>query len=274
MRLFIFAVLIAVASAALSPTTYTECPMYLLHTSGNLASPLPNYVPNVIIYNTGAGNLMTGTPQGPYFSAMEGNNCYWIPNGPLNCGLNLWADAAHTIFLGTGMINSTLLIANDTTTAPGFHYVGGSVRLTTQITNLAYISPTPSTNFHDLNLELFFPAMQLMSAGGNPFANGVSTVGGVEYLTLWGSNGWNGTTWDASSRTTGFDIRVSLECTSGNTGHNVPCPTCPGGVVVVPSACNANHLPISQSVPGNCMVMTWSSSSSTSSGNGCVGGSL
>jgi hypothetical protein len=271
---------VAVASAAIAPTSppATECSRYQLTTNTNLQIPssIPGYIPNVIIYDANA--LMMGVPEGPYFEVIP-SDCYWVPNGAFNCAINLYLDAGLTTYIGYGTLNSTDLAVQGTSTVVGFHFVSGTVQLTTTITSTTFTPPAQSYNFHSLSTSLYFPATVLLpvnNASAPNVANGVSYVGTSEYLTLWGSNGgWNGTTWGAS-RTTGFDIRASLVCSPASSGHGTgtPCPTCLAGAVTVPSACISSGNTISQTVAGNCISLSFASSTSTSAFNGCSGGSF
>jgi hypothetical protein len=232
--------------------------------------------------------LMSGQPAGPFFD-VNSNDCYWVPNGAFNCALTLYLDSSRNHIIGSGMLNSTDLATNSTTTTPGFHFVYGSMVLTTSINQSSLSAaltatnsnlPSPSDNFQSLTTTIFFPASLLLPTTGattsNAVANGITYVGSTEYLTLWGSNG--GPNWDASSRTTGLDIRLTLTCSppvpSGPVHSTGACPECPGGSVTVPSACIAAGAPISQTVSGTCIALSFASSTSTSAFNGCSGGSF
>jgi hypothetical protein len=271
-----FLALIAVASAAIAPSG-TECVRYQLTTNTDLQIPssVPGYIPNVIIYDANA--LMTGVPEGPYFTVRP-SDCFWVPNGAFNCAIDLYLDSARTTLIGSGTLNSSSLSVQGISTVNGFHLVSGAVQLTTTITSTSFTPPAQSYNFKSLSTSLYFPAQVMLPmtpSAGAPFANGVSYVGSSEYLTLWGSNGWNGTAWD-SSRTTGLDIRASLTCSPPSGGHSTtpPCPTCTAGAITVPSACISSGATISQTVAGNCISLSFATSSSTTAFNGCSGGSF
>jgi hypothetical protein len=279
MKALAFLMAIGLAAAAVAPTpppAPADCPRYQLFTSGDLMLPssVPGLVPNVLIFNT--NDLMSGQPFGPYFSARS-SDCFWVPNGAFSCSLDLFLESFRTTLIGWGTLNSSSLTAQGVTTQPGFHLVGGSMQLTTHITNPSFVAPTPSINFHDLSTTIVFPAQILMPAqpsNAAPVSNGISFIGSTQFLTLWGSNGWNGTTWD-SSRTTGADFRASMVCSPPTTTRPPSaCPACPEGQRVVPKGCIDAHASIAQTVAGNCISLSFSQSASTASDNGCVSGSF
>jgi len=290
--------LVAISSAGLipspTPAPPVECARYAL---SSFDVPIPslvtNYIGNVLLYDK--VGLMSGTPPGPFFD-MNAGDCYWMPNGPFNCALTFFLDSNRTHQIGTGMLNSTNLAANSTTTTPGFHFVSGSMTLTTSISSSllnAALTATGQTlpaapsnvNFASLSTTIYFPASLLLPTTGanmnNAVANGVSYVSTTEYLTLWGSNG--GPTWDAAMRTTGLDIRAILTCIPPPTvaptiapspSHSTVCPICLEGAVTVPTACISSGAAISQAVSGTCIAFSFASSTSTTAFNGCSGGSF
>jgi len=293
-----FLTLVAIASAGLIPTpTPTpapppECARYSLSST---AVPNPtlisNYIGNVLLYDT--VGLMSGTPAGPYFD-MNAGDCYWVPNGDFNCGLTLYLDFNRTHQIGTGLLSSTDLATNSTTTTPGFHFVSGSMKLTTNInpsllsaaasaSGMSIPTGTSGVNFASQSTTIYFPARLLLPVSDanltNAVANGVSYVGTTEFLTLWGSNG--GPNWN-DSRTTGLDIRVILTCVpptvaptvAPSPSHVTVCPTCSTGSVIVPSACISSGAAISQAVSGTCISLSFASSTSTNAYNGCSGGAF
>jgi len=278
-----FLALIAVASAAVippPPPVPSECPMYLLSQPANLQTP-SGLLENVMIYNPGAGNLMTGqpgAPTGPYFQLIEGSNCFWIPSGQFSCDTRLYADQAHSKFLGFGRLRSSNLLASSNTQLPGFHFVGGDVTLSTNFSDVppGYSSSDARfTNFRAQTTTLHFTATQMfpdVSTGQPPVANGVENSTSTRYMTLWGSNGWDGTTWPDAARTTGFDIRSVLTCT--NMAPPVPtppspCPDCTT-LVTVPEACNTQGRTIEHTRASNCMILNFANSGDVNAFQGCT----
>jgi len=208
---------------------------------------------------------------------VRSDDCFWVPNGAFNCAADLFLESSRSTHIGWATFNSSSFTVQGITTSPGFHLAGGAVQLTTHITNTNFVAPQPSVNFQSQSTSVQFPLQVLLPMAPSneaPVANGITFVGQTQFLTLWGSNGWNGSTW-GSSRTTGVDFRASMICNPpGTVRPPSNCPSCPEGQRVVPGACIAASSPISQTVPGTCISLSFSPSTDTSADNGCTSGSF
>jgi hypothetical protein len=227
MAKFVFVLFAAMAVSVSALNLPSPCPQYSLSNS-NLGST-PGFVQNVLHYN--ALNLMSGSPVGPYFSFNEGPNCYWIPNSTLSCGLTIYEDAARSNQIGTGSISgNNFAIVNG--------YIGGDVTLSYTITG-ALLGSYPSPNlFQSQTTTVHFKPERTSPTDLNQpaIANLVKYAADLQSgtLTLWGSNGWNGSTF--SGHTTGVDLRASLVCVT-NPPIEVPCVPAPGSSYSVPYGC-------------------------------------
>jgi len=267
----------AVTSAALTPTTGL-CPsnngQFLLHFAG--IGSTPGYLADIIFFNREPNELEWGSPLGPYFTFQEGNDCYFGANSSLHCGLNLYSDSALSNLIGTGRIDSDQLFTQ--IGSDGYTYVGGYMTLSTNITNSAPGNNVTLINFRSQsNVQIYFRPTRLfpdVSTGQPPLVNTlqISQDGLGGFLTVWGSDGWNGTDYVPSVRHTGFDFRASLECPQPNTTHSTfPCLAIdPRATFVVPQACIDNNQPIHHYSPLNVISVSFSSSQNSASDSGCT----
>jgi len=221
--------LAAAASAYIPPPATPLCAQYLL-SDQNLGAT-PGFIPNVIFYN--ANSLKSGTPLGPYIGLVPGLNCVFTPNSSLSCGVIIYEDASHTQQIGSG----TLSGAGTLSQSNGF--IGGTLTLAYTITAALTGSYSPPLNFQSQSVTLFFGASQMyptdlsQAAVANKAIYSADAQTGV--LTLWGSNGWNGSAY--SGQTTGFDFRATLTCAPQ--GIIPPCTASAGSSFTAPYGCVA-----------------------------------
>jgi hypothetical protein len=179
------------------------------------------------VYNGQGRDLKTGEPHGPWLSYREGAGCFFTPNSTLRCEFDVYADAARSNLIGTGSI-----FTDEFSTAPsGFPniaYLGGSLTVNTNIPNSPYDTSDPQyVNFRSItNGRIFYPlARQHPPNTSQPPESNVIHYesDGTALIKLWGSDGWNGSTWDPATRHTALDIFLRVTCPT------IPPiePTCP-----------------------------------------------
>jgi len=231
--LAVFALLGVAANALLVPP---PCAQYAM--SDTSLGATPGFIPNVIFYN--GNSLMSGTPVGPYYGLNEGPNCYFIPNTSLSCGITLYQDAARTQPIGSG----TLSGIGSMFSSNGF--IGGDVQLSYTITPGAVtISPSPFINFQSRTVTLHFKAEQTYPSDHTQAAVANKAIYSSDLqsgaLTLWGSNGWNGSAF--VNYDLGFDFRATLNCVT-TPPIIVPCSPAAGSAFSVPYGCAQSSQPI------------------------------
>jgi hypothetical protein len=250
--IFVASLMIAVASAAIDVSVCPDNGGHLQLSDTGL-SATPGFTPNLLFYNGGGQDLKSGSPRGPYFSFAD--NCYFVPNSTLNCDLILYRDSAHTQQIGTGNLFSESL-ALGAAYSSSIYFIGGSARLRTHITDTSS-APTPDVNFHDLDTTIYFQPQDVHPTGGTLVVNTVafsSSESGI--LSLWGSNGWNGSEYDFETRTTGVDFRGNFFCPPPPI---VPCPPCsnPADNFVVASSGITNGVPLTRSSSDTCITLSF-----------------
>jgi hypothetical protein len=253
-KLFFLALMVAVASAAIDVSVCPDNAGHLQLSDTGL-SATPGFTANVLFYNGGGQDLKSGSPRGPYFSF--DNNCYFVPNSTLNCDLVIYRDEAHTQQIGTGNLFSDSL-ALGAAYSSSIYYIGGSARLRTHITDSSS-APTPSVNFRDLDTTIYFQPQRVHPASGTPLVNTVafsSSESGT--LSLWGSNGWNGSEYDADTRTTGIDFRGNFFCPPV-TPPIETCPPCSSASdnFRVASSAITNGESLTRSSSGSCITLAF-----------------
>jgi len=250
MKFALFIVLafaVSAFGAVISPSPSSPCPQGYVMSSSNLPTrDAAVFVPNELHYNV--GNLMGGSPDGPWFDIEPSSPCVWFPNGEWHCKLRLYSSpslgAANLI--GNATIDSSFFQLN----ADQYNTSGGFISYS------QYISPAisagfPSTaayvNFRSLTTQVYFQPEQVWPPTGVPLVNRVENIGGTLYLSLWGSNGWNNSTqqFDNASVGTGMDVRFGLTCPT-----STPPPIIPGCPCDDPAAVfNLNYGCVQYGVP-------------------------
>jgi len=265
-RTIVFASLFACALAALAPPPPPVCPS----NGGQLqlvAAPTPNgyeqFIPNVFVY-TGNGQLMTGSPLGPYIGNFQ--NCFFVPNSTLSCKFTVYNDSALTLAIGTGTLLGTDFAVN---ASGGTLFFGGDLTVTTTIPSSPFPSGGPSTvNFRSGTFSIHYEASQLYPAPGSSQAALLNTIqytaAETGFMSLWGSDGWTGSGY-GSSAATGLDLRFQFFCPPQAI---IPpeCPTCstPSSLYTVSSACASAGSTILRNSPSTCIGLDFESSASTS----------
>jgi hypothetical protein len=222
----------------------------------------PGYLANIMFYNRAPNDLEYGDPKGPYFNFQEGDDCYFKPNNSMHCKINLYADAGYSDFIGTGSIDSDEMVVNKP--GDGYSYLGGWLTLNTNITRPAAGSDPKDVNLRSQsNVRIYFKPERTWPDVSTGRAPGTNVLDWSKHIiTLWGSDGWNGTDYVATVRKTGFDLRVSLTCpepepTNPPTPVPTPCPTCQSVFVASPSC----GRPIEYFSSGNCASLAFSAAS-------------
>jgi len=266
------ALLLASVSAAIVPAP-PVCPTNggrLLLSDANLGNT-GQFEPNLFVYNGGGQDLMAGTPQGPWISLQQGLSCYFIPNTTLSCSFNIYSDSGRTSLIGTGQFSSNNFFT--VVDSSGTVFFGGDLAVTTNIP----VSPHPTgasfVNFRSGTYQLHYEAARMFPTDTsqpallNTIAYSASDAG---VITLWGGNGWNGTAFDASTRTTGLDLRFTFSCPN-NPPIIVGCPPCAdaGSNFVVPTACIAAEIPVRHHSSTTCVTLSFDASTSVNADNGC-----
>jgi len=272
LALIVVSLFVASSYAALSPSVSPVCPTNagrLLLSDSNLGVT-PGFIYNVFVYTGGGQPLMSGVPLGPYIGLQQGLNCYFIPNSTLSCPINIYSDAAHTNLIGTGQLSSNSLTT--TTDSQGNVYIGGSVNVTTNIPG-GSLTDAAHINFVSNSFNLFYEPTRVFPTDLSqpPLLNTIqysSSDSGM--ITMWGGNGWNGTDYVSTTRTTGLDLRFSFSC------PNIPpiivtCPPCldTASNFVIPTACTTDEIPVHHHSDTTCITFTFTQSSDISSGSGC-----
>jgi len=250
--------------AAIQPTNPTVCPT----NGGRLqiqgaASPaaFPEFIPNVFTYTGNGQPLFSGVPLGPYLGGWTG--CYFIPNATLSCSFTVYNDSALTLPIGTGTFSSSnMAIVQSGSTL----YYGGDMQVVTTITSPIAGSAANTVNFRSGSFNIHFQA-QLQHPDATDargaLANTIQYVTGDSgFITMWGSNGWNGSAYDAATRTTGLDLRLQFFCPN-NPPIIVPCESCTdaNSLFTISSSCIGSS-PILRRSPSTCIQVAFSSSSS------------
>jgi len=236
MAKMLFVVLAVLAASVAGELTPQGCAQYLL--SDSALGSTPGFLPNLLFYN--AGSLMSGSPQGPWFKFQQGLNCYFIPNTTLTCPITLYQDSARTQAIGSGSLSTDathqLFVQNG--------FIGGDIVLSYTINSGAVTTnPSPATNYQSQTTVIHFEPHQTYPATGAAVANlaqySADRQSGV--LTLWGSNGWNGSAF--SGQTTGLDFRATLSCPQ-TPPIIPPCSPAPGSSFTAPYGCVAANQPV------------------------------
>jgi len=264
LKVVVFAVLVVSAFGGLQPSN-TVCPS----NGGRLqlfpaAEPTsyPDFIPNVFVYTGNGQPLMSGVPQGPFIGNFQ--NCYFIPNSTLSCSFTVYNDSAQTRPIGTGSLLGTdfAIVQNGSTS-----YFGGDLTVTTSITNSPFPNPSDAStiNFLSGTFLIHYTASDMYPPAGSNQAPLVNTIDYLSsdtgYITLWGSNGWTGTEFDPSTRTTGLDLRFQFLCPPVPPITTCSCDTVPE-VYSVSTACTSRGT-ILRSSTSTCIELGFTASAST-----------
>jgi hypothetical protein len=205
----LFAFLASAFGAIIAPTT-SPCPNGAGFTvsSSNLPSA-EDFLLNALHYNK--NNLQSGTPLGPYFSIDASKPSSFFPNASFSASLLIYGDQARSQLIGTGTLSSDEL----TVDASGF--AGGFAQLSTRFSVLLFPTGAENQNFRNQDVTLYFERKNVHSSPSNPsvsIANRLATINGRQFLTLWGSNGWNAALgrFEQANAGAGIDIRFELTC--------------------------------------------------------------
>jgi len=275
MRVVLLGFLLAAATLASAALVPSQCPSnngkFLMHFAGVGAEP--GYLADIMFYNRAPNPLEYGSPLGPYFNLQEGSDCYFQPNSSMHCKLNLFSDSAMSDQIGTATLDSDELVVN--VAADGYSYLGGYMTLSTTLTKPRAGSAAEDVNYRSQsNVRLYFEPRRTWpaaSTGKLPVTNRIDWENKI--ITLWGSDGWNGTGYSDNIRHTGFDFRVSLTCPENPT----PEPTQPPNPVPTPCLNCNNVYTASRSCgrlieyrsSGNCAALSFSATLGSSESGAC-----
>jgi hypothetical protein len=267
----IFASLLVVSAfGALAPTSSIVCPSnggQLELLAAGAPSGYSSFIPNVFVYTGNGQPLMTGTPLGPYIGNFA--NCVFVPNSTLSCSFTIYNDSALTLPIGTGSFSGSDFFVVST---GGVNFFGGDLLVTTDITSSPFpdASDASTVNFRSGTYTIHYEASQIYPAVGSSQAALLNTIQYTSstsgFISLWGSNGWNGSSY-SSSRTTGLDLRFSFSCPSVQ--PIIPPAECPctssADVYSLSSGCASAGATILRSSSSTCIGLDFVASSSTSS---------
>jgi hypothetical protein len=216
---------------------------------------------------------MSGQPQGPWFSVIEGPDSYFIPNSTLAAKLNVYGDSSRTQLIGTGtMASNNMFVSRQ----GGVDYFGGDIQVSITIPSSPFPGNDPTRiNFRSGSFSIHFRAQREFPQDTNlpSIANVLKYSSMLQNqeagsMTMWGADGFDGAQFSNAVR--GMDIMFNFQC------PNIPpivieCPDCsnPASNFVVPSACIALNQRVHHHSNDKCITMSWTSSPSTSTGNGC-----